>query len=290
MRKIVLLNVRNTVVNVIIVASIFYLYTSLLLGESFNYLLIGLLLLFGFSLIVLIIKWLAFFYFTYLDKHILSYEKSINKNVHFRSRDEIDQKILRIGALYSITLTGANTENGYINSLETNDYSDLKKKEYIRATLKSSWDISSKNDLFYILDDLMDCSYMIQVNPADLMRFKKLLLKNDLNFEFSTVSFDLDPRPFNIQRAVILLRDALTCDMITFEEFDQHKYIIDTFINDYFQDSSWDDFIVSYLLGVYDFYAGQKSQFFVFGINRINERMAGVKVLYDNHFYRNQIK
>lgn len=282
MRKIVAKHIKNTLVNVTVLLGIVHLYVSGILGKSCDLLLVGLLLLFSISFTFLICKWVLFFYFSYFDTHKLSYDKGLNGNIHFECRDEIDQKLVKIGALYSITFTGAKTENGFINSIETNDYFDQEKKHYIRATLQSSWGISTKRQLLTVVDQLIIDDKTLQYDALDLIHFESMLKKNGLEFNFATAKLHTT-KAISIQRAVVLLRDALTCDMITLEDFDTLRHDLAGRFN---LDVT---FILDYLFGAYCFYLRHDSSFFVFGQNRVNERMAGVKVLMENFFFERPI-
>lgn len=42
---------------------------------------------------------------------------------------------------------------------------------------------------------------------------------------------------------------------------------------------SFEDFIIDYFFGVYYFYLDPLSDVFVFGVNRVSERISGIKVL-----------
>lgn len=290
MTNVVLKNIKNTVILFSLTAllTIVYFYLASLNNswvESILTLFLVFLGVFFIACVILFVKWCLYFKFSYYDDHKLSFSKGINKEVYFKCRDKEDEALLKMGAVYSITLTGANTEDGYINSLETNNFLDDEKKKYVRATLVSSWGIERKSELFSALDELVNDVSYVELNKSDFNHFKKLLQKNKLNLNVSLPKFSL--RAFNLQRASLLLRDGLTCGMISMEEFDQYKSnIYEIFISEF---SGFDDFIVPYLLGVYDFYLGPDANHFVFGVNRVNERMVGVGVLLEHNFFERDI-
>ncbi|WP_315970319.1 DUF1266 domain-containing protein [Clostridium botulinum] len=264
---------------------------SVYIGDKIGKILIGVFLV---AVIVNIIKWLAVFVVRFIWKtSVISFEKAINKTSHFKCTDESSQFLVKIGALFSITEAtldkhnkGEKNKKGFINCLEVRDYNSKDEKEMILASLGASWNIANKNQLYATLEQLMDKNNFLDID-FDINKnkwFEKILKKHNLQFEnLKNKKSSKHIAAFNIQRAVLLLREALTCDLINLEELEEFKPKVHNLINEEF--TSIEDFIIDYLIGVCYFYEEK----IVFGPVMINERVNGVKTLIENDYFNKDL-
>ena len=81
----------------------------------------------------------------------------------------------------------------------------------------------------------------------------------------------------------MLLRESLTCDLITIEEFEEFKVKLYNLINEEFE--TMEDFIIDYLIGVAYFYENKM----IFGPVSVNERVNGVKILLENDYFNKDL-
>ncbi|KAI3349102.1 DUF1266 domain-containing protein [Clostridium botulinum] len=286
-------HIGTTLLSIIIVVILFYVneVISVYIGDKIGKLLIGVFLV---AVIVNVIKWLAVFVVRFIWKtSTISFEKAINKTSHFKCTDESSQFLVKIGALFSITEAtldkhnkGEKNKKGFINCLEVRDYNSKDEKEMILASLGASWNIANKNQLYATLEQLMDKNNFLDID-FDINNnkwFEKILKKHNLQFEnLKNKKSSKHIAAFNIQRAVLLLREALTCDLINLEELEEFKPKVHNLINEEF--TSIEDFIIDYLIGVCYFYEEK----IVFGPVMINERVNGVKTLLENDYFNKDL-
>ncbi|NFE93557.1 DUF1266 domain-containing protein [Clostridium botulinum] len=286
-------HIGTTLLSIIIVVILFYVneVISVYIGDKIGKLLIGVFLV---AVIVNVIKWLAVFVVRFIWKtSTISFEKAINKTSHFKCTDESSQFLVKIGALFSITEAtldkhnkGEKNKKGFINCLEVRDYNSKDEKEMILASLGASWNIANKNQLYATLEQLMDKNNFLDID-FDINKnkwFEKILKKHNLQFEnLKNKKSSKHIAAFNIQRAVLLLREALTCDLINLEELEEFKPKVHNLINEEF--TSIEDFIIDYLIGVCYFYEEK----IVFGPVMINERVNGVKTLLENDYFNKDL-
>ncbi|EES49111.1 DUF1266 domain-containing protein [Clostridium botulinum] len=286
-------HIGTTLLSIIIVVILFYVneVISVYIGDKIGKILIGVFLV---AVIVNIIKWLAVFVVRFIWKtSVISFEKAINKTSHFKCTDESSQFLVKIGALFSITEAtldkhnkGEKNKKGFINCLEVRDYNSKDEKEMILASLGASWNIANKNQLYATLEQLMDKNNFLDID-FDINKnkwFEKILKKHNLQFEnLKNKKSSKHIAAFNIQRAVLLLREALTCDLINLEELEEFKPKVHNLINEEF--TSIEDFIIDYLIGVCYFYEEK----IVFGPVMINERVNGVKTLIENDYFNKDL-
>ncbi|MBN1042855.1 DUF1266 domain-containing protein [Clostridium botulinum] len=286
-------HIGTTLLSIIIVVILFYVneVISVYIGDKIGKLLIGVFLV---AVIVNVIKWLAVFVVRFIWKtSTISFEKAINKTSHFKCTDESSQFLVKIGALFSITEAtldkhnkGEKNKKGFINCLEVRDYNSKDEKEMILASIGASWNIANKNQLYATLEQLMDKNNFLDID-FDINKnkwFEKILKKHNLQFEnLKNKKSSKHIAAFNIQRAVLLLREALTCDLINLEELEEFKPKVHNLINEEF--TSIEDFIIDYLIGVCYFYEEK----IVFGPVMINERVNGVKTLLENDYFNKDL-
>ncbi|MBN1059286.1 DUF1266 domain-containing protein [Clostridium botulinum] len=286
-------HIGTTLLSIIIVVILFYVneVISIYIGDKIGKLLIGVFLV---AVIVNIIKWLAVFVVRFIWKtSVISFEKAINKTIQFKCTDESSQFLVKIGALFSITEAtldkhnkGEKNKKGFINCLEVRDYNSKDEKEMILASLGASWNIANKNQLYETLEQLLDKNNLLDID-FDINKnkwFEKILKKHNLQFEnLKNKKSSKHIAAFNIQRAVLLLREALTCDLINLEELEEFKPKVHNLINEEF--TSIEDFIIDYLIGVCYFYEEK----IVFGPVMINERVNGVKTLIENDYFNKNL-
>ncbi|NFT91126.1 DUF1266 domain-containing protein [Clostridium botulinum] len=286
-------HIGTTLLSIIIVVILFYVneVISIYIGDKIGKLLIGVFLV---AVIVNIIKWLAVFVVRFIWKtSVISFEKAINKTIQFKCTDESSQFLVKIGALFSITEAtldkynkGEKNKKGFINCLEVRDYKSKDEKEMILASLGASWNIANKNQLYATLEQLMDKNNFLDID-FDINKnkwFEKILKKHNLQFEnLKNKKSSKHIAAFNIQRAVLLLRESLTCDLINLEELEEFKPKVHNLINEEF--TSIEDFIIDYLIGVCYFYEEK----IVFGPVMINERVNGVKTLLENDYFNKDL-
>lgn len=223
----------------------------------------------------------------------LSYDRALNRNIHFYCQDEPTQFLIKIGSLFSITEATVNKHNknekskkGFINCIETSDYNDAIEKERILLSLEASWDIENKYQLLKTVDSLLDTENFMEeeLNGQDFEWLKKRLDKHELKFEtIQSKKTSNHTAAFNIQRAILLLREGLTCDLISLKEFEEYigplyKYIKNNF-------NTTEEFIVDYLIGVCYFYKDKV----VFGPSMIDERIEGIKILIDKNYFNQDL-
>lgn len=286
-------HVGRTILSAIIVAILFCVrpfLTNLGAGKLIN-------LVIGVFLIVLIIncvRWIAVVCVKLIWKaSSISYEKALNRDIHFKCTDKITQFLVKVGALYSITEANIDKHNqeekskkGFINCLEVRDYGSKDEKEMIFASLGASWDIEDKKGLFETVQQLMDQNNFTttEFNIEQNQWFEKILKKNHLQFDsIKGKKSSKHIAAFNLQRAVLLLREALTCDLISIEEFDRFKEELYSLINEEFK--SMEEFIIDYLIGVCYFYENKV----VFGPVSINERANAIRVLIENDYFNKDL-
>lgn len=282
-------HIRTTILSIIIVGVLVYLK-----GFMINFVdakIINLLILpFLVSVVVNVIKWVAFFAVPFIWKSsTISFEKAINKNIHFKCTDEISQFIVKVGALFSISEATVDKHNknekgkkGFINCLEVRDYESKEEKKMVLASLGASWNIQTKNELYETLNQLIDENNFsdVEFDINNNKWFVKMLEKENLKFEnLKNKRSSKHQTAFNLQRAVLLLREALTCDLITIEEFEEFKTNIYNLIKKEFK--SMEDFIIDYLIGVAYFYEEK----IIFGPVTINDRIKGIKILIENNYF-----
>ena len=286
-------HIMTTLLSIIIVVALFCLRELISTFLGYKIYLIFMIP-FAAAFIINLIKWISFFAVKFIWKSSeISFEKAINKNIHYKCTDEISQFIVKVGALFSITEANLNKHNkdekskkGFVNCLEVRDYESKEEKEMILASLGASWDIQTKNQLYETLNELMDKGnfYSTDFDINQNKWFDKILKKNNLQFKsIKNKRISKHQAAFNLQRCVLLLRESLTCDLITIEEFEEFKVKLYNLINEEFE--TMEDFIIDYLIGVAYFYENKM----IFGPVSVNERVNGVKVLFENDYFNKDL-
>lgn len=222
----------------------------------------------------------------------ISYEKAINKNIHFKCEDELTQFFVKVGSLFTITEATENKDGivkkGFINCLETVNYEDQEEKEMCLASLGASWNIFNEKDLIFAIIELIpepdEDNYSINWNTKEFGWFLKKVEKYQIKFKDinnkKNTKFQL---AYNLQRSVFLLRDGLTCELINSEALEDFKSKICDIINKEFD--SLEDFIIDYLIGVCFFYEGRA----IVGPGMERERFEGIKLLIENDYFNKDL-
>lgn len=217
-----------------------------------------------------------------VDLGKIVYEKSINNNICFKSRDIVDEVIIKIESLHTISVQNLLSTKCYINSIETNDYRGVRERIETLNSLKECWGVGSKLELIEIIDLLLADEK--EIEGFDAKDFLEILSRNKIYIpKLKDKKYTMEA--YNIQRAILVLREGLSCNLITLEEYNEIKLDIFQKIKKYFECSNLNEFIFEYLLGCYNFFINSNEVDDGIADAIFDIRVEGIRVLLENHYF-----
>lgn len=219
------------------------------------------------------------------------YSNALNKNVLYPLSDEQDALLIKMSNLLDITCTSngrVEHSRAYVNSCEAYDAHIAPNKHGIRESsawdyLVLSYDIGERSELLNSVTTLLDSLPYVN-SPAPKSAFDKAVATVD---QFATASgatlhtahpHAIPDVAFNLQRAAMLVRWGLTCNMLEQSEWDAFKQQIWDAYQLYFAADGFDKFIYDYLIAVHDFHAKDD-------LHMVRERLFGLAELQKNDFF-----
>ncbi|QTF08839.1 hypothetical protein HC231_13675 [Brenneria izadpanahii] len=214
----------------------------------------------------------------------------INNDVRYPLMDESDALVVKLSCLMDVgDMRNNRVEHArsYINSREaytvnkkTNELGIICNSAYDYLVL--SYDIDTKTKLINFVRGLL--SSLPEENRPDvksifsdaisiLDKFSAVTLTQLEKHHNTTIPFVA----FNLQRAAMLVRWGLTCNMINDEEWNLFKKEIQDAYQLYFGDTGFGKFIYDYLIAVYLFHAENN-------LGLIRDRLYGITELQKNNF------
>ncbi|MCG8710164.1 DUF1266 domain-containing protein [Brenneria sp. 4F2] len=215
----------------------------------------------------------------------------VNNNVHHPIIDESDALVVKLSSLMDVCDMRKNLAEyarSYINSREAYSINKKKDKHGIIKNpaydyLVLSYDIDEKAKLVSFVEGLLN-SLPEENRPDVKSKYSDAISTLD---EFSEVTLtQLEKHhdtaipfvAFNLQRAAMLIRWGLTCNMLSDEEWEEYKKEIQSAYRLYFGDAGFGKFIYDYLLAVYLFHAEDN-------LGMVRERLYGITELQKKDFF-----